>query len=215
MIVQQVAQISSIAVVTFGGTLVNLDSVQIQNGVFSNLSPPRLVLEIDIGELLAVVVAHDKAGFLFFARPGRRAGSGGLAACDDYRLALALIRGACIGHLTSVRLSASQQAYGANRETSAASHQRLFLFAQTATMHAQETVDVAKITCQQILKEELASPTHDIVLWLSGYYNGKRNSTIINLRTINNDEEKVRLYCYKNPETTVLDAIKNVLGLGK
>src|SRR5215469_1497178 len=91
----------------------------------------------------------------------------------------------------------------------------LFLFVQIATMQAQEAVDVAKITCQQILKEDLASPTHDIVLWLSGYYNGKRNSTIINLRTINNDEEKVRLYCYKNLDTTVLDAIKNVLGLDK
>jgi hypothetical protein len=91
----------------------------------------------------------------------------------------------------------------------------LFVFAQMPTMHAQETVDVAKITCQQILKEELASPTHDIVLWLSGYYNGKRNKTIINLKTINNDEEKVRLYCYKNPDTTVLDALKNVLGLDK
>jgi len=91
----------------------------------------------------------------------------------------------------------------------------LLMFVQVAMTHAQETVDVAKITCQQILKEELASPTHDIVLWLSGYYNGKRNSTIINLRTINDDEEKVRLYCYKNPDTTVLDAIKNVLGLDK
>ena len=91
----------------------------------------------------------------------------------------------------------------------------LFLFVQIPTMQAQETVDVAKITCQQILKEELASPTHDIVLWLGGYYNGKRNSTIIKLRTINDDEKKVRLYCYKNLDTTVLDAIKNVLGLEK
>ena len=91
----------------------------------------------------------------------------------------------------------------------------LFLFVQIATMNAQETIDVAKITCQQIVKERLASPTHDIVLWLSGYYNGKRNSTTINLRTINDDEETVRLYCYKNPDTTVLDAIKNVLGLNK
>jgi len=91
----------------------------------------------------------------------------------------------------------------------------LFLFVQIPTMQAQETVDVAKITCQQILKEELASPTHDIVLWLGGYYNGKRNSTIINLRTINDDEKKVRLYCYKNLDTTVLDAIKIVLGLDK
>ena len=38
---------------------------------------------------------------------------------------------------------------------------------------------------------------------------------IINFQTIKNDEEKVRFYCYRNPETTVLDAIKNVLGLDK
>ena len=91
----------------------------------------------------------------------------------------------------------------------------LFLFVQIPTMQAQETIDVAKITCAQILREQLPPPTHDIVLWLSGYYNGKRNSTIINLRTINDDEKKVRLYCYRNPDTTVLDAIKNVLGLEK
>ena len=91
----------------------------------------------------------------------------------------------------------------------------LFLFAQMPAVQAQETVDVAKITCGQILKEELASPTHDIVLWLSGYYSGKRSNMTINLRTINNDEQKVRLYCYKNPDTTVLDAIKNVLGFDK
>ena len=46
-------------------------------------------------------------------------------------------------------------------------------------------------------------------------YNGKRNKLIINLQTINDDEEKVRFYCYSNPETPVLDAIKNVLGLDK
>ena len=74
----------------------------------------------------------------------------------------------------------------------------LFVFVQIPAQ-AQVTVDVAKITCQQILKEELASPTHDIVLWLSGYYSGKRNNMTINLQTINNDEQKVRLYCYKTP----------------
>jgi hypothetical protein len=33
---------------------------------------PRLILEIDIGELLTVVVAHDKAGFQFVDGPRRR-----------------------------------------------------------------------------------------------------------------------------------------------
>jgi hypothetical protein len=35
-------------------------------------SPAGLILEIDIGELLAVVIAHDKAGGLLLDRPGRR-----------------------------------------------------------------------------------------------------------------------------------------------
>ena len=87
----------------------------------------------------------------------------------------------------------------------------LFLFMQIATMHAQETV----VTCQQVIGEQLAPPTHDVVMWLNGYYNGKRNNMIINFQTIKNDEEKVRLYCYRNLETNVLDAIKNVLGLDK
>src|SRR6516164_5075872 len=91
----------------------------------------------------------------------------------------------------------------------------LFLFAQIPAPQAQETVDVAKITCEQVILEQLAPPTHDVVMWLNGYYSGKRNNMTINFQTIKNDEDKVRLYCYHNPETTVLDAIKNVLGLGK
>ena len=65
------------------------------------------------------------------------------------------------------------------------------------------------------MMEQLASPSRDVVLWLSGYYNGRRNNTIIDLQTIKKDVEKVNSYCYHNAETTVLDAIKNVLGLDK
>jgi hypothetical protein len=35
----------------------------------------------------------------------------------------------------------------------------LFLFAQMATMQAQETLDLAKITCEQFAMEQLASPS--------------------------------------------------------
>ena len=91
----------------------------------------------------------------------------------------------------------------------------LFLFVQIATMHAQETIDVAKITCAQILREQLPPPTHDIVLWLSGYYNGKRNNTIIEVQTIKNNEEKVNSYCFQHRETTVMDAVKNALGFDR
>jgi hypothetical protein len=42
------------------------------------LSSARLILEINIGKLLAVVVAHDKAGLQFFDGPGRREAAGGV-----------------------------------------------------------------------------------------------------------------------------------------
>ena len=88
----------------------------------------------------------------------------------------------------------------------------LLMFVQIPAQ-AQVTVDVSKITCGQLLTEKPV-PAKYVVLWLSGYYNGKRNNMTINIQTIKNDEEKVRLYCYHNLEMTVLDAIKNV-GLGK
>jgi hypothetical protein len=66
----------------------------------------------------------------------------------------------------------------------------LFLFAQIPAQ-AQETVDLAKITCEQLLMEKLASPSRDVVLLLIGYYAGKRNNTIIEPQTIKKDEENV------------------------
>ena len=91
----------------------------------------------------------------------------------------------------------------------------LFLFMQITTMQAQETLDVAKITCEQLVMEQLASPSRDVVLWLSGYYNGKRNNTIIEPLTIKKYEEQLNYYCYKHGDATVMDAVKNVLGLEK
>ena len=91
----------------------------------------------------------------------------------------------------------------------------LFLLAQIPTMQAQETLDIAKITCEQFLMETLASPSHDIALWLSGYYNGKRNNTIVEPLATQKNKEKVNQYCYQHRETTVMDAVKNVLGFDK
>jgi hypothetical protein len=91
----------------------------------------------------------------------------------------------------------------------------LFLFAQMPTMQAQETLDLAKITCEQFATEQLATPSRDIVLLLAGYYNGKRNNTIIEPQTIKQEEEKVTSYCRQHRETIVMDAVKNVLGFDK
>src|SRR5262245_42110809 len=88
-------------------------------------------------------------------RRTRAAGSGGLAACDDYRLALTLIRGRIYG-ASNVRATVCKPARPMEVTvklrlllTSA-----LFLLAQMPTMQAQETLDLAKITCEQFMMEK-------------------------------------------------------------
>ena len=118
--------------------------------------------------------------------------------------------------LSVLQLSASLPAYGGDRETSAVLlASTLFLFAQMPTVQAQETLDLAKITCEQFATEQLATPSRDIVLLLAGYYNGKRNNTIIEPDAVKQNEEKVNRYCYQHRETTVMDAAKIVLGFDK
>ena len=54
-----------------------------------------------------------------------------------------------------------------------------------------------------------------VVMWLSGYYNGKHNNTIIEPDAVKKNEEKVNLYCYQHRDATVMEAAKNVLGFDK
>ena len=70
----------------------------------------------------------------------------------------------------------------------------LFLFAQVPTMQAQVTVDVVKITCEQLLMQALPWTSREIVLWISGYYHGKHDNTIIEPDAIKRDENKLNTY---------------------
>jgi HdeA/HdeB family len=102
-------------------------------------------------------------------------------------------------------------AYGGDRETPAASHQRLVpVCADPSTACTRDV-----ITCDQLAGEKLAAPSRDVVLWLSGYYNGKRNNTIIQPLAIKKHADQINLYCLQNRDTTVMDAVKNVLDLDK
>jgi hypothetical protein len=83
------------------------------------------------------------------------------------------------------------------------------------TMQAQESLDLAKITCDQMQGEKLAYISRDVVFLLTGYYNGKRNNTIIKLQTIKKHVEEVESFCDKHGQTTVMDAVKIVLGFDK
>jgi acid stress chaperone HdeB len=90
----------------------------------------------------------------------------------------------------------------------------LFVLHVAPAAHAQMTVDVAKITCRQFLLDKVAS-TKSVAIWLSGYYNGKRSNTVIDISAMEKSADKVEDYCRMNLDMTVMDAVKNSLGLDK
>jgi len=90
----------------------------------------------------------------------------------------------------------------------------LFVFAFIPAPEAQVTVDFAKVTCDQLFKEELPWTSTYIILWLSGYYHREHNNTVIEPGAIKRDYNNLDRYCYGHGDTTVMDAVKN-MGLGK
>ena len=90
----------------------------------------------------------------------------------------------------------------------------LFAFVQIP-VQAQMSLDISKLTCEQLVMEALPWPSRDFVMWLSGYFNGKRDNTTIEPETVKKNMGKVQFYCYKNRETTIIDAVKNAIGSDK
>lgn len=72
---------------------------------------------------------------------------------------------------------------------------------------AQTTIDVAKVTCEQWLSFKVADPNF-IALWLSGYYNGKRDNTIVEVQAFKDDIEQLKTFCITNPKTPIMKAVE-------
>ena len=90
----------------------------------------------------------------------------------------------------------------------------LLMFVQIPAPQAQVKVDIAKVTCDELFKEETQWTSAEIILWLSGYYHGEGHNTIVEPSALKRDAEKLNQYCYGHGDTTVMDAVKN-MGLGK
>ena len=75
--------------------------------------------------------------------------------------------------------------------------------------HAQVTVDVAKITCNQLILEKITE-SQNIALWLSGYYHAKRNTTLVDTQQLAANVQKIKQYCLHNPNVTVMQAVEAV-----
>ena len=80
-----------------------------------------------------------------------------------------------------------------------------------ASTRAQVTIDVSKITCDQFNLYKVTDP-RNIAIWLSGYYNGKRDNTVIDTQVFADNYDKLRTHCSRNPTRTVLQAVEILFG---
>jgi acid stress chaperone HdeB len=86
----------------------------------------------------------------------------------------------------------------------------MLLFATTA--NAQLTLDITKVTCRQFLTGSVV-PRKSMILWLSGYYHGKRAATTVDIGTIEPNASKLDDYCGGHQDEMVMKAIETVFGL--
>jgi hypothetical protein len=80
---------------------------------------------------------------------------------------------------------------------------------------AQTTIDAAKITCDQFIGLKVASPDN-ILIWLSGYYHGKRGDTRLDVQQLKDQPQKVTSDClFGDRQRTVMDAVEKLQSAGK
>ncbi len=89
----------------------------------------------------------------------------------------------------------------------------VILTANTGTQ-AQVMLDLSKVTCNQFVKYQVANPKF-IAMWLSGYFHGKRGSTMIDTQKLIADADAVEDYCFKNPQAPLMPAVEKIVGTGK
>ena len=104
----------------------------------------------------------------------------------------------------------------------------------TVSAQAQVSIDVSKITCDQYVHDKIPTPDFAsfsavgslslearsmlsrwlIANWLSGYYHAKRNNSIIDLESFEENVNKLNNYCYdeKNFKVPIMEAIERIVG---
>lgn len=75
---------------------------------------------------------------------------------------------------------------------------------------AQVTLDVSKVTCQQIFTMRNADL---LPIWLSGYYHGKKDDPVLEVEQFKENVNKVRSICnlsenYKRPVMEVIGEVE-------
>ena len=83
-----------------------------------------------------------------------------------------------------------------------------FVLGVSSTAQAQGTVDMSKYTCEQLL--QASGNSVEAAIWLSGYYNGLRKNTKLDLGQFGKNAEVVVAECRGNPKATVMGTIKKM-----
>jgi hypothetical protein len=90
----------------------------------------------------------------------------------------------------------------------------MFALETVPIAHAQATIDVSKITCEQFALFKITDP-QNIAIWLSGYYNGKRGNTILDTQRLIENSKKLQDYCFLNSQTPVMHAAEVLFSADK
>ena len=86
--------------------------------------------------------------------------------------------------------------------------------AATASAHAQVTLDVSKVTCDQWAGYKITNP-QNIALWLSGYYNGKRGNAVLDTQRLITDAAKLSDFCLTRPQMPIMQAVDELMARNK
>jgi hypothetical protein len=91
-----------------------------------------------------------------------------------------------------------------------------FVIASLAGMpaHAQVTLDVSKITCEQFWLRKIANP-EKVAIWLSGFHNGKTGNTVLDTQKLETAIKDVTEYCRTNFTLTLMQAADAVMAASK
>ena len=79
---------------------------------------------------------------------------------------------------------------------------------------AQVTVDIAKTTCAQFLTGQVTD-SRTLSIWLSGYYNGTRHNTVVDVSAFKKHSLDMSDYCIYHREMNLMEAIENALSAKK
>ncbi len=79
----------------------------------------------------------------------------------------------------------------------------------SAPAPAQTSIDIAKITCEQFILQQVTNP-RNVITWLSGYY-AKRGDTVVQVQQFEENANKVTEACRANLKGTVMEAFEKVV----